>query len=110
MIYLQCERPVAMKKESIQTRNRKTNNKVKKSNHKADNLHPKLEHSHTIQPLALASGNADANCTLDFSGMGPFLNNANFFGMPANLNPQANDYTEILPCHYSQSHNPHYIQ
>ncbi|KAI6176011.1 hypothetical protein M3Y97_00752600 [Aphelenchoides bicaudatus] len=94
-------RPVAMKKEQIQTRNRKTNNKIKKSGMtKVDLLQPKLEHSQLAQPLV----GADASCALDL-GMTPFLNGTHFFGFqqPTYADPS---------CHYGQQQapNPHYSQ
>jgi hypothetical protein len=83
-----------MKKESIQTRNRKTNTKTKKSSSKSHELlHPKLEGIHPSQSLAL-NGNSDLNSTLDF-GMNSFFTNGNFLTMP-------NGYPDLDQCHYQQ--------
>jgi hypothetical protein len=99
-----------MKKEQIQTRNRKTNNKIKKSiTPKSELIQPKLEHSQIAHSLI-----PDASCSLDL-GMAPFLNGAHFFGMPAAGFQQPGAYADLDPsCHYGQQQgapqNPHYNQ
>lgn len=85
-----------MKKEQIQTRNRKTNNKVKKSGiTKNELLHPKIEHQQLSQQDA---------CSL---GMAPFLH-GHFFNVPGGFQQPAT-YASIDPCHYTQQQpNSHY--
>ncbi|KAI6219827.1 Trans-acting T-cell-specific transcription factor GATA-3 [Aphelenchoides fujianensis] len=63
------DRPSAMKKEQIQTRNRKANNKLKK---RAEHATPKIE-NHAVHPL-----NETPVHPMDMN-MAPFLGNPGFF-------------------------------